>query len=100
MPSILVRIGRSVSKHDIAPLLTIVDLGLFDHTLDGILDIICFGLFNLSWLWYVSGEVEIKRRLTLRCPTFLLTCVYKFLNDLVHNKALLIYHPQHKTLSS
>jgi hypothetical protein len=58
MPSILVRIGRSVSKHDNAPVLTIVNMGLFDHTLDGILDIICFGLLNLSWLRYVSDEVE------------------------------------------
>ena len=58
MPSILVRIGRSVSKHDNAPVLTIVNMGLFDHTLDGILDIICFGFLNLSWLRYVSDRVE------------------------------------------
>lgn len=62
MPSILVRIGCSVSKHDIAPVLTIVDVGLFDHTLDGILDIICFGLLNLSWLGYVSGGDETGKR--------------------------------------
>ena len=59
MPSILVRIGCSVSKHDITPVLTIVDVGLFDHTLDGILDIICFGLLNLSWHGFVSNDYEI-----------------------------------------
>lgn len=58
MPSILVRIGRSVSKHDNAPVLTIVNMGLFDHTLDGILDIISFDLFNLSWLGHVSATVK------------------------------------------
>ena len=58
-----------MSKHVSALLLTIVDVGLFDHTLDGILDIICFGFFNLSWLGHVSGEIK-RSRLTLRCLTF------------------------------
>jgi hypothetical protein len=39
-----------VSKHESAPLLTIVNLGLSDHTLDGILDIICFSFLNWGWL--------------------------------------------------
>lgn len=50
MPSILVRIRRSVSKHESAPLLTVINLGLFDHTLDGILDIICFSFLNWGGL--------------------------------------------------
>jgi hypothetical protein len=39
-----------VSKHESALLLTIVNLGLFDHTLDGILDIICFSFLNWGCL--------------------------------------------------
>jgi hypothetical protein len=58
MPSILVRIECSVSKHVSALVLTIVDVGFLDHTLDGILDIISFGLFNLSWLGHVSATVN------------------------------------------
>jgi hypothetical protein len=62
MPSILVRIKCSASKHDYALVLTIVDMGLFDHTLDGILDIICFGFLNLSWLGYVTRGDKHRER--------------------------------------
>ena len=78
MPSILVRIECSVSKHESALMLTIVDVGLFDHTLDGILDIISLGFLNLSWFWHVSVQVSEFECAYSSMSDILLTCVFKF----------------------
>ena len=46
MPSILVQIGH-ISSRGFAQVLTVISLGLFDHTLDGISDVV--GLFFFLW---------------------------------------------------
>jgi hypothetical protein len=51
-----------VSQHLSAPL-TIVDLGLFDHTLDGIVDVSDFFFDLLDWSLLKWGFTSASRRL-------------------------------------
>jgi len=72
MPSILVQIQRRDQSKLIALMLTVVGLGFFDHTLDGILDVV--GLFFLDLNGLFNFNVTARREQKEKRLAFCVFC--------------------------